>query len=179
MYYEDSSGVNDTTTSFDDFSATLSPSNKSDPICEHCRKSFGSRNGRGGSAQRFCSATCRKSHHNAQRQHLKRLNETLVKSPASQTETLRDAEKSETLATTEPAPAPAAKIEDPDKFDWFRDREDIVVRQQMPIAVYHNPHGDVVIRQQGEFYEEDKWIVIECHNLVPLISRLQAFERGE
>ncbi len=173
MYHEDSCAVNGTIAPVDDFQATLAPSNKSDPICEHCRKSFEPRNGRGGSAQRFCSATCRKSHHNAQRQHLKRLNETL---PASQFETLRDAE---TLATIEPAPAPAAKIKDPNEFDWFRDREDIVVRQQMPIAVYHNPHGDVVIRQQGDFYEDDKWIVIERHNLVPLISRLQAFERGE
>ena len=34
-------------------------------------------------------------------------------------------------------------------FDWLEDGEDVVVGKQNAVAVYLNPAGDLVIRQQG------------------------------
>jgi hypothetical protein len=76
---------------------------------------------------------------------------------------------------------PAPKVQDdPNKFDWLRDHELVVVRQQSAIAVYTNGNDDVVIRQEGQYgYDDDVWILVSRQNLAPLIRRLQRLERGE
>jgi hypothetical protein len=44
-------------------------------------------------------------------------------------------------------------------FDWSADS--VVLRAYGSIAVYENPHGDVVVRQEGDALEEDDhWVVI-------------------
>ena len=48
-------------------------------------------------------------------------------------------------------------------FDWCRDSESVVVRHQPAIAVYINPHGEVVIRQEGQ-YDDDHWIYLTRDN---------------
>lgn len=46
-------------------------------------------------------------------------------------------------------------------FDWIDSAEDVVVPEQAAIAVYLNPRGDVVIRQQAQYHpDEDTWIVV-------------------
>ncbi len=50
-------------------------------------------------------------------------------------------------------------------FDWTDD-ESIVLRDQPAIAVYVNPHGALVIRQERSWNEEeDTWIVIQRENV--------------
>jgi hypothetical protein len=134
--------------------------------CEQCDQPFQPR-ARGGSKQRFCSTKCRTAFHNSQR-----VNET----PQRISET---AETLETPRTIAPVPAPKVQ-DDPNKFDWLRDHELVVVRQQSAIAVYTNGNDDVVIRQEGQYgYDDDVWILVSRQNLAPLIRRLQRLERGE
>jgi hypothetical protein len=67
--------------------------------------------------------------------------------------------------------------DDSDEFRW--DHEDIVVPCQPPIAIYRNPSGGIVIRQdQTAFYDDDHWIVVLPENLPRLIRRLQEIERA-
>jgi hypothetical protein len=74
-----------------------------------------------------------------------------------------------------------ASVEDDDDtgdFEWTN-VEDIVVPSQPAIAVYHNPRGEIVIRQEGLFgYDEDHWIYIRPENLRFLIRRLEEIENG-
>jgi hypothetical protein len=50
---------------------------------------------------------------------------------------------------------------------------------QPAIAVYFNPHGEIVIRQEGIYgLEEDHWIYVNRQNLPWLIRRLQEIEAG-
>ncbi|AWL96260.2 hypothetical protein CIT37_32145 [Bradyrhizobium ottawaense] len=44
-----------------------------------------------------------------------------------------------------------------DDFDW--DTDDTIVPAQGAIAVYENPRGNIVVREQVPYPEEDKWIV--------------------
>ena len=47
-----------------------------------------------------------------------------------------------------------------DQFDWYDDDAgSVVVPEQAAIAVYPNPKGDVVIRQAGQYPDEDSWII--------------------
>ena len=43
-------------------------------------------------------------------------------------------------------------------WDWSDDADDVVVREQPPIAAYRNPSGDVVLRQRGDCFDDDAWI---------------------
>ncbi len=46
-------------------------------------------------------------------------------------------------------------------FDWGRDNGNVVLRAYGSIAVYENPHGDVVVRQERDSLEEDDhWVAI-------------------
>jgi len=40
-----------------------------------------------------------------------------------------------------------------------------VLREQPQTAVYLNAHGDLVIRQRGDSYEDDPYILIAIHNV--------------
>jgi hypothetical protein len=50
-----------------------------------------------------------------------------------------------------------------DDFDWNND-ETVTVRTQMGLAVYTNPHGALVIRQEGSYPDDDVWVIFDaCH----------------
>jgi hypothetical protein len=58
-------------------------------------------------------------------------------------------------------------------FDWEQDAKDIVTPTQYAIAVYENPHRQIVIRQEAVWPDEDDPIVVvDRANLQPLIDRL-------
>ena len=69
-----------------------------------------------------------------------------------------------TCALTVPASADSAD------FDWYND-DVIAVREQRAIAVYFNPAGNIVIRQQA-WPDEDPFVVISLDNLMQVIDRL-------
>jgi hypothetical protein len=51
-------------------------------------------------------------------------------------------------------------------FDWYdSNNNSVVIPEQMAVAVYTNAHGNVVIRQAGQYGpDEDVWIVVApCH----------------
>lgn len=45
------------------------------------------------------------------------------------------------------------------EFDWYGDRS-VVVREQLSVAVYVNPNGQMVIRQQCPWERDDDSIII-------------------
>lgn len=61
-----------------------------------------------------------------------------------------------------------------DRFDW-NDEESVVVQSTAAIAVYGNPRGNVVIREEGHFHcDEDVWIEIpldRVHHVVDAMLR--------
>jgi hypothetical protein len=64
-------------------------------------------------------------------------------------------------------------------FDWYTDRDDLVIEEQAAIAVYTNPRGSIVIRQKGELDPEtyetiDSWIVVEPHYVAQLARAIMA-----
>lgn len=69
-----------------------------------------------------------------------------------------------------------------DGFDWTSEasRASTVVPEQRPIAIYWNPMGALVIRQQGDFHDnEDPFVFVQPHYLPALIQRLrEEMERG-
>ena len=65
-------------------------------------------------------------------------------------------------------------IEDPAgrEFDWRND-EDVLLPEQTAIAVYLNPKGGLVIRQERRWDEDqDTIIVIARNNVMPFIDKL-------
>jgi len=53
--------------------------------------------------------------------------------------------------------------DDDDYLYW--DREPVLIPVQMPVAVFSNKNGDVVIRQCGQWYHQnDPWIVLTPEN---------------
>ena len=58
-------------------------------------------------------------------------------------------------------------------FDWSSD-EDIVIRQQREIAIYVNPHRQVVIRERGDLYDEDTVIIISAEHIPDVLEVLKA-----
>jgi len=41
------------------------------------------------------------------------------------------------------------------------------------LAVYVNPWGQIVIRQEGEIFEDDSWVIIGQAHVPALIEKLQ------
>ncbi len=54
-------------------------------------------------------------------------------------------------------------------FDWT-DKESITIGEQLAIAVFENPSGDIVIRQQDWYGDEDDWVIVAKRN-VPALCR--------
>lgn len=60
----------------------------------------------------------------------------------------------------------------PDAFDWLENAS-VIVPEQAAIAVYLNPRGDYVIRQERSWCEdEDHVVCVRPENLMALIDRL-------
>lgn len=62
-----------------------------------------------------------------------------------------------------------------DRKRWRADDPDIVIHCQPTTSVYRNPFDGIVIRQQGDYPDEDPYVVIRPENLPALIARLQRF----
>ena len=66
--------------------------------------------------------------------------------------------------------------------DWSWSEEDgkssTVVRSVQAVAVYTNPDGDIVIRQQGEFGGDDSVIIIPTQ-VASAVSKAIMTEAGE
>jgi hypothetical protein len=62
-----------------------------------------------------------------------------------------------------------------DDFNWVgaRNHDQVVVPEQAAIAVYENPNGDVVIRQQAALGSDDHIIYIQPVYLPRLIASLE------
>ena len=58
------------------------------------------------------------------------------------------------------------------EFNWS-DKDRVVVEKVDAIAVYQNPDGDVVIRQQAPMGDDDSVIVVPKSRLDDLILALQ------
>ncbi len=61
-----------------------------------------------------------------------------------------------------------------DEFSWS-DNEAVVMRGYGGIAVYTNPHGDVVIRQEGDGmgFDRDPFIVIPRDRVSAVIAAIK------
>jgi len=129
--------------------------------CKYCGKDFEPRRGSGGKPQKFCSSKCRQAYH---AEHEQQPPPPVEKVPVK-------------------APVISAPVEDEDSrdFTWSgRDAADVLIPHQPAIAVYFNPHGEVVIRQEGHFGpDEDQFIYLQIKNLDPLIAKLSAIARGD
>jgi hypothetical protein len=131
------------------------------PTCEQCSNPFDRRQGSGGKAQRFCSAACRVAWHAAH----PRAPAIAPVAPVKST-----AEKAGEMALTVAAAKPPAG----DAFDW-RDKDDVVIETQRATAIYWNPAGQIVIRQEaGWSDDDDPYLFFEPANLPRVIERLQA-----
>ena len=65
-----------------------------------------------------------------------------------------------------------------DDFDWGD--ADIVIQVQMPVAVYTNPKGNIVIRPEGDYYrKEDAWVVLTPENARVLVAAILALAGPE
>jgi hypothetical protein len=63
-------------------------------------------------------------------------------------------------------------------FSW-QDTDSVIIPSQPAIAVYFNPRGEIVIRQESAMHpDEDHFIYIGQKNLRPLIERLQQIANG-
>jgi hypothetical protein len=131
---------------------------------EQCNKPFARRTGSGGKPQRFCSEGCRRQYHAE--------NLPTPKSGVGENELQAIPEP--------PASKPPSDAENEWEWDWIRGRDHIVVPSQPAIAVYFNPRGEVVIRQESRAYpDEDHFVYLQVENLDPLIDELQRIARRE
>ncbi len=68
--------------------------------------------------------------------------------------------------------ATAANLPPADGFDWRGD-PDVLAHRQLAIAVYENERGEVVIRQEADWNDdEDTYIVVAREHVPALIRRL-------
>jgi hypothetical protein len=69
---------------------------------------------------------------------------------------------------------------DSEKFDWLSD-DAVVLRSYGSLAVYTNPHGDLVVRQESKGGDEDARVVIprsQVLNVLEAISGVLAGDNG-
>lgn len=60
-----------------------------------------------------------------------------------------------------------------EEFDWNDMKEDLVVDPARKVAVYFNPHGEVVVRQEdNDFFGQDPFIVIPLRDVPRLVAKL-------
>ena len=55
-------------------------------------------------------------------------------------------------------------------FNW--NETETVIPEQAQTAVYRNPEGAIVIRQRGETFDDDSFVVIQPANLDILLDKL-------
>lgn len=85
-------------------------------------------------------------------------------------------EKVERLELAEAAETILAQAGPPDRFnddfDWHDD-ESVVLKSQPATAIYYNPKGHIVIRQERSWAEEsDPYVIISPENAVTFMEAL-------
>jgi hypothetical protein len=65
-------------------------------------------------------------------------------------------------------------MSDSHDFYWYSDdgESSIVVRHQPATAVYTNPHGEVVIRQQDQYGDEDNFVYVTKDNALKVAQAI-------
>jgi hypothetical protein len=61
---------------------------------------------------------------------------------------------------------------EPDEPDWD-DEESMIVPEQPATFVYWNPRGQLVIRQKGQIFEDDPYVIFTVEYLQTLIAALK------
>lgn len=164
---------------------TVAAENAQVTVCESCQGLFVPRSGSGGKPQRFCSEKCRRSFHAG-------ASPTPSPTPKagvgdSEVGHIGAQPKKPTLAlacgnvvapSTDPDEdfPPGYPFDPPqpcgEEFDWS-DRDSIVLQEQRRTAIYWNLNGDLVIRQEKDWNDNDDcFIVISSGNLQAFIDRL-------
>ena len=70
-----------------------------------------------------------------------------------------------------------AELEDADNFDWSDNNPRVVIPEQPRTAVYWNPRGQLVIRQErGPLEEDDNFVFFNPDSLKALIAELQGHD---
>lgn len=66
-------------------------------------------------------------------------------------------------------------------FDWHNEesKEDIIFPTVQAVAVYSNPRGDVVIRQQDSMGNDDSFIVVPRTHVDALLTAIAAVAKAE
>lgn len=82
----------------------------------------------------------------------------------------------------EPAKLPAlATSEPPEKgweMDWINDPE-VIIREYGSIALYTNPAGSIVIRQEGQNGHDDSFVVVSTVEAVRVLIAALKREIGD
>jgi hypothetical protein len=63
------------------------------------------------------------------------------------------------------------------RAEWSKAGADLLIECQPATAVYWNGGGAVVIRQEGDGEDEDRYIFIQPHYVSALIAKLQAMAK--
>ena len=58
-------------------------------------------------------------------------------------------------------------------FDWNGD-DAVVIREQPATAVFKNARGQIVVRQQGEVFEDDPYVVVDLGFVQRLVDAILA-----
>jgi hypothetical protein len=142
--------------------------------CGHCGVQFAPRKASGGKPQRYCSAECRTASHSPEPQYAQHSEshvgdpEQAANPPVAETKTLTD----DSCDSKASLAVPVSLSNDND-FDWSSDNEDVVLREQRALAVYWNTRGDLVIRQERDWSEnDDSFLVISRNNVDAFLDRL-------
>ena len=68
--------------------------------------------------------------------------------------------------------------DDAPDFDWKPDDPSIIVKSQPALAVYQNPHGAIVVRQEGQYHPaEDQFVYVQPENAEALAAAINALAR--
>ncbi len=64
-----------------------------------------------------------------------------------------------------------------ERFDWLHN-EDIIVRSISAVAVYVNPHKDVVLRMESSGHgDEDNFVVIPLDSVDKIVKAIRVAQR--
>jgi hypothetical protein len=60
------------------------------------------------------------------------------------------------------------------EFNWNEAEDDVILAGQQAVAIYENPKGDTVIRQESDYTrDEDSIIIIKRNNTAAFVDALQ------
>jgi hypothetical protein len=67
------------------------------------------------------------------------------------------------------------EADDFEKKLWNADSAEMVIKSQPAIAVYDNNYGDIVVRMEADYPDEDPIVRVRPENLRALITALQRY----